>query len=83
MARNIGMENPRHGLGGVTRARQMARYPKLLRKKPIQLATIEEVPEEIVHEAVSCDMFMQCCEVAFYWYGTDMYVCMYMLYYLS
>jgi hypothetical protein len=53
MARNIGMENPRRGLGGVTRARLMARYPKLLRKKPIRLVTIEEVPEEIVHEAES------------------------------
>ena len=56
MARNIGMENPRHSLSGVSRARQMARYPKLLRKKPIRLATIEEVPEEIVHEAVSLEV---------------------------
>ena len=62
MARNIGMENPRRGLGGVTRARLMARYPKLLRKKPIRLVTIEEVPEEIVHEAVSCNKLMQCSE---------------------
>lgn len=85
MARNIGMENPRRGLGGVTRARQMARYPKLLRKKPIRLATIEEVPEEIVHEAVSCKVFIQCCKVVCFvytlvWHGTRntsvwMYVC--------
>lgn len=52
MARNIGMGSPRHGIGSVHKARLMARYPKLLRKKPIQLNTIEEVPEELVHEAV-------------------------------
>ena len=57
MARNIGMGNPRRGLGGISRARLMARYPKLLRKKPIRLVTIEEVPEEIVHEAVSRFIF--------------------------
>lgn len=53
MARNIGMGSPRHGIGGVSKARLMARYPKLLRKKPIRLKTIDEVPEEIVHELVS------------------------------
>lgn len=52
MARNIGMGSHRRGLGGVNRAKLMARYPRLLRKKPIRLTTIEEVPEEIVHEAV-------------------------------
>lgn len=53
MARNIGMGSPRRGLGGISRARMMARYPRLLRKKPIRLQTILEVPEELVHEAVS------------------------------
>ena len=52
MACNIGMRSPRHSLGGVNRARLMSRYPRLLRQKPIRLTTIEEVPEEIVHEAV-------------------------------
>lgn len=53
MARNIGMGSPRHGIGGMNKAKLMVRYPKLLRKKPIRLKTIEEVPEEIVHEVVS------------------------------
>ena len=53
MARNIGMGRPRRGLGGINRARLMARYPRLLRKKVIRLPTIDEVPEEILHEAVS------------------------------
>ena len=53
MARNIGMGSPRRGLGGISRAKMMARYPRLLRKKPIRLQTILEVPEELVHEAVS------------------------------
>lgn len=52
MARNIGIGSPRRGLGGVSRARMMARYPRLLKKKPIHLVTVEEVPEEVVHEAV-------------------------------
>ena len=75
MARNIGMENPRRGLGGVTRARQMTRYPKLLRKKPIRLATIEEVPEEIVHEAVSCNVFAV--RLYVYWYGMELEIPVY------
>ena len=53
MVRNIGVGSPRRGLGGVNRARMMTRYPRLLKKKPIRLLTVEEVPEEIVHEAVS------------------------------
>ena len=51
MARNIGMGSPRRDIGG---ARLMVRYPRLLFKKTNRLVTIEEVPEEIVHEAVSC-----------------------------
>ena len=59
MAHNIGMGIPRHGIGGVNKARLMARYPKLLRKRPIQLKTIEEVPEELVHEAVGLVSFLE------------------------
>ena len=53
MARNIGMGSPRRAAGDMTRTRMMTRYPRLLNKKPIRLVTVEEVPEEIVHEAVS------------------------------
>ena len=57
MARNRAMGNfnspNARGLGGISRARIMARYPRLLRKKPIRLPTIVEVPEEAIHEAVS------------------------------
>ena len=53
MARNIGMGSPRRTAGDMTRTRMMTRYPRLLNKKPIRLVTVEEVPEEIVHEAVS------------------------------
>jgi hypothetical protein len=51
MARNIGMGSPRRTAGDMTRTRMMTRYPRLLNKKPIRLVTVEEVPEEIVHEA--------------------------------
>ncbi len=55
MARNRAMGNihsPKaRGFGGISRARKMAKYPRL--KKPIRLATILEVPEEVIHEAVS------------------------------
>ena len=53
MARNISMGSPRHRIGGISRARVIARYPRLLRKKLIRLQTIAEVPEELVHAAVS------------------------------
>ncbi|CAI8035536.1 Espin [Geodia barretti] len=51
MARNIGMGSPRRAAGDMTRTRMITRYPRLLNKKPIRLVTVEEVPEEIVHEA--------------------------------
>lgn len=53
MARNIGVGAPRRSPGDVSRSRMMIRYPRLLKKKPIRLVTVQEVPEEIIHEAVS------------------------------
>ena len=53
IARNIRTGSPRRAVGDVGRTRMMARYPRLLKKKPIRLVTVEEVPEEIIHEAVS------------------------------
>lgn len=54
MARNIGMASPRgKKFGGFNRARLLARYPRLLSRKIMRLATIHEVPEELVHQAVS------------------------------
>ena len=54
MARNIGMASPRgKGFGGFSRNRLMLRYPRLLRKVVVRLDTINEVPEELVHQAVS------------------------------
>ena len=59
MARNVGMGSPRRGLGAMNKTRSMARYPRLLRRKPIHLTTVEEVAEEKVHEAV----ISYCCYV--------------------
>ena len=54
MARNIGMASPRgKGFGGFNRTRLMLRYPRLLRKVIVRLDTINEVPEELIHQAVS------------------------------
>ena len=56
MARNAGMG--RSGGSGVHTAglnnvRKQMRYPRLLRKKVVNLDTIEEIQDELIHEAVS------------------------------
>lgn len=54
MARNIGMSaGSKRGNSGFSRARLLARYPRLLRKKFIKLEPIFEVPEEMIYSAVS------------------------------
>ena len=52
MARNPSMESGK-GYGGFNRARLLARYPRLLRKRVVRLPTIDEVPEEIIYTTVS------------------------------
>ena len=53
MARNIGISgNARARVMGFNRARMLARYPRLLRRKIIRLETIVEKPEEMLHAAV-------------------------------
>ena len=52
MARNPSMESGK-GYGGFNRARMLARYPRLLRKRVVRLPTIDEVPEEIIYTTVS------------------------------
>ena len=54
MARNPSMERAK-SYGGFNRARLLARYPRLLRKRVVRLPTIEEVPEEIIYTTVSAD----------------------------
>ena len=54
MARNraIGFDSPR-SRAGFNRGRMYSRYPRLLRKKVMRMTTIDEVPEEAIHAAVS------------------------------
>ena len=57
MARNIGMSSgSRRGNGVFSRARLLARYPRLLRKKFMKLEPIYEVPEEMIYAAVSLSL---------------------------
>ena len=53
MARNIGMSAGRRGNSVFSRARLLARYPRLLRRNLIKLEPILEVPEELIFAAVS------------------------------
>lgn len=53
MVKNVGMSANSLGKGGFNRGRMLARYPRLFRKKIVNLDTIKEVAEEIVYAAVS------------------------------
>jgi hypothetical protein len=53
MAKNVGMSANSPGKGGFNRVRMLSRYPKLFRKRIVNLDTIKEMAEEIVYDAVS------------------------------
>lgn len=60
MARNIGMSAGSRRRNGVfNRARLLARYPRLLRKKFMKLEPIYEVPEEMIYAAVSLSLCLE------------------------
>lgn len=50
LAKNIGNSQ---GKGGFNRLRMLTRYPRLFRKKVINLDTIKEIAEEVVYDVVS------------------------------
>ena len=52
MARNAGMSRTVQ-TAGLNNVRKQTRYPRLLRKKVVNLDTIDEIQDEIIHEAVS------------------------------
>lgn len=53
VVKNVGASGNAPGRTGFNRARMLLRYPRLLRKKVVNLATIKEIAEEIVFDAVS------------------------------
>ena len=54
MARNAGMSRSSNvRTAGLNNVRKQTRYPRLLKKKVVNLETIEEIQDELIHEAVS------------------------------
>ena len=51
MARNAGM-NRTVLTAGLNNVRKQTRYPRLLKKRVVNLDTIEEIQDEIIHQAV-------------------------------
>ena len=50
----LGRNSPHsQGKGGFNKLRMLARYPRLFRKKIINLDTIKEMAEEVVYDTVS------------------------------
>eukprot|EP00731_Ephydatia_muelleri_P029108 Em0020g752a len=54
MARNAGMSRSSNvRTAGLNNVRKQTRYPRLLKKKVVNLETIEEIQDELIHEAHS------------------------------
>lgn len=53
VAKNIGGSPNSPGMAGFNQLRKMTRYPRLFRKKIVNLDTIKEIAEEAVYDVVS------------------------------